>query len=219
MDEIERLLELGRMDLEAGYPQYARAYFEKVLALDSANRAATEALTNIEAILTRKVSGIEPARPKRVGKSALIERGASTSTVVVVSSRKDPGWLVQVLWFLFIGWFAGQVWIAIAWLLMMTIIGIPLAVMMLNKVPQVIALRGQAADLTVTTVSGVTVVSAGAQVPQHNILLRAIYFLLVGWWLSAIWIELAYFACLTIIGLPLGFWMFDKVPALVSLRR
>jgi len=140
-------------------------------------------------------------------------------STVIVTTRKDPGCLVQVLWFLLVGWWAGQLWIAVAWLLMLTIIGIPLGVMMLNKVPKVIALRGQIADLTLTTVGGVTVVATGAQVPQRNILLRAIYFLLVGWWLSAIWMELAYWACLTIIGLPIGFWMFDRVPALVSLRR
>jgi len=140
-------------------------------------------------------------------------------STVVVSSQKNPGCLVQLLWFLFVGWWAGQVWIALAWLLMLTVVGIPLGVMMMNKVPQVIALRGQASGTTVTTVGNVTVVTAGTSVPQHNILLRAIYFLLIGLWLSAIWMELAYFACLTIIGLPIGFWMFDKVPALVSLRR
>ena len=90
---------------------------------------------------------------------------------------------------------------------------------MMNKVPRVIALRGESTALTVTSVDGETVVSVGGQVPQHNIILRAIYFLLIGWWLSAFWMELAYAICLTIIGLPVGFWMFDRVPALVSLRR
>ena len=140
-------------------------------------------------------------------------------STVVVSSQKNPGCLIQLLWFVFIGWWAGQLWIALAWLLMLTIVGIPLGVAMMNKVPRVIALRGQSGGVTVTTVGNVTVVTPGASVPQHNILLRAIYFLLVGWWLSALWMELAYFICLTIIGLPIGFWMFDKVPALVSLRR
>lgn len=127
------------------------------------------------------------------------------------SSQRNPGCLIQLLWFVFIGWWAGQIWIAVAWLLMVTIVGIPLGVMMMNKVPQVIALRDQAG----TAVSSGTTGAAR----QHNILLRAIYFVLIGWWLSAIWIELAYIICLTIIGLPLGFWMFDAVPVLVSLRR
>ncbi|MFN2225583.1 MAG: YccF domain-containing protein [Anaerolineae bacterium] len=140
-------------------------------------------------------------------------------TVVVEGSRRNPGCLIQLLWFVFIGWWAGQIWIAVAWLLMLTIIGIPLGVMMMNKVPWVIALRGESEALRVTTAGGVTTVERGGSIPQHNIVLRAIYFVLIGWWLSAAWMEVAYFFCLTIIGLPLGFWMFDKVPALVSLRR
>ena len=139
------------------------------------------------------------------------------STTIVTSKRH--GCLTQVLWFLFIGWWASQFWILAAWILMLTIIGIPLAVKMLNKLPQVIALRGPSTELTITKVGDITVVSVGDQTPQRNILLRAIYFLLIGWWFSAIWMELAYIACLTLIGMPLGFWMFDKVPALVSLRR
>jgi uncharacterized membrane protein YccF (DUF307 family) len=139
-------------------------------------------------------------------------------SAVVVNPQKGPGCVAQVLWFVFIGWWLGQLWIGIAWLLILTIIGIPLAVMMLNNVPQIIALRSKAANLSVTNVGGVTIVSA-REVPQHNILLRAGYFVLIGWWLSAIWMELAYFACITLIGLPIGFWMFDKTPALVSLRR
>jgi len=141
------------------------------------------------------------------------------STVVVSPQKSGPGCLVQLLWFVFIGWWAGQIWIAIAWLLMLSVIGLPLGVMMMNKVPQVIALRGESTALTVSTVDGESVVTVGGRIPQHNIILRAIYFLLIGWWFSAIWMELAYLACLTIIGLPVGFWMFDKVPVLVSLRR
>ncbi len=141
------------------------------------------------------------------------------STVFVSGSQKNPGCLVQLLWFVFIGWWAGQIWIALAWSLMLTVVGIPLGVMMMNKIPQVIALRGQSSGITVTTVGNVTTVTANTSAPQHNILLRAIYFLLIGWWLSAIWMELAYLICLTIIGLPIGLRMFDKVPALVSLSR
>jgi len=66
MDEIERLLELGRMDLEAGYPQYAREYFEKVLALDAANREAIDALARIDELRRKAVVPVEPIRGELV---------------------------------------------------------------------------------------------------------------------------------------------------------
>ena len=136
----------------------------------------------------------------------------------IVVTNQNPGCLVQVLWFALIGWWAGELWIATAWFLMLTIIGAPLAVVMLNKLPQVIALRGQTTGVEVTRIGNLAVVSPNVHIPQLNILLRAIYCVLIGWWLSALWMEVAYALCLSIIGLPVGFWMFDKVPALVSLR-
>jgi uncharacterized membrane protein YccF (DUF307 family) len=136
-----------------------------------------------------------------------------TSTTIV--AKKNPGCLVQLVWFALVGWWLGQAWVAVAWFFAATIIGMPLAVMMLNRVPEVMALRGET-ELLVRSWNGHMVVT---EVPQYNILLRALYFVLVGWWASALWLELAYALCMTIIGLPLGFWMFDWTPAIVSLRR
>jgi uncharacterized membrane protein YccF (DUF307 family) len=136
----------------------------------------------------------------------------------VIVTNQNPGCLVQILWFALVGWWAGQLWMVAAWILMLTVVGAPLAVAMLNKLPQVIALRGQTAAVEVTRVGNLQYVTS-TRIRQHNILLRALYFLLVGWWLSAFWMEAAYALSLSIIGLPLGFWMFDLVPALVSLRR
>jgi uncharacterized membrane protein YccF (DUF307 family) len=136
-------------------------------------------------------------------------------TTATIVAKKNPGCLVQIVWFALVGWWLGQAWVAVAWFLAATIIGMPLAVMMLNRVPEVMALRGET-ELLVRSWNGHTVVT---DVPQYNILLRALYFVLVGWWASALWLELAYALCMTVIGLPLGFWMFDRTPAIVSLRR
>jgi len=53
-EEIERLLELGRMDLEAGYAEYARQYFDHVLELDPSNREAMKGLARVNEILSRR---------------------------------------------------------------------------------------------------------------------------------------------------------------------
>jgi uncharacterized membrane protein YccF (DUF307 family) len=140
-------------------------------------------------------------------------------TKMVIVTKQNPGCLVQLLWFALIGWWAGELWIAAAWILMLTVVGAPLAVAMLNKLPQVIALRGQTTGVQVTQVGNLQYEIRDARIPQHSVFLRAIYFVLVGWWFSAVWMEVAYALCLSIIGLPIGFWMFDRVPALVSLRR
>ncbi|MBM4465362.1 MAG: hypothetical protein FJ014_07415, partial [Chloroflexi bacterium] len=66
-DEIERLLAFGRMDLEAGYPEYARQYFEKVLALDASNQEAMKGLARANEILSRRMPApVEPKRPEPV---------------------------------------------------------------------------------------------------------------------------------------------------------
>ena len=52
-----------------------------------------------------------------------------------------------------------------------------------------------------------------------NLLVRALYFILIGWWLSAIWLAIAWALNVSIIGMVLGFWMFDRTPAIVSLAR
>lgn len=133
----------------------------------------------------------------------------------VVVRQNRPGCLVQLLWFVLVGWWAGQLWIALAWVFAATVIGIPLAVKMFNKLPDIIALRG-AENFTVSYYGNRTVVQ---EMPQYNILLRALWYVLVGWWLTGVWVEVAYVLCLTFILMPVGFWMFDRVPAIVSLRR
>ena len=136
-------------------------------------------------------------------------------TTTTIVEKKNPGCLVQLVWFALVGWWLGQAWIAVAWFLAATIVGMPLTVLMLNRLPEVIALRGES-ELLVRSGGGQTIVT---ELPQYNILLRALYFLAIGWWFSALWMELAYALCMSVIGLPFGFWMFDRVPFIVSLKR
>jgi uncharacterized membrane protein YccF (DUF307 family) len=141
------------------------------------------------------------------------------SEPVVVETQKNPGCLVQILWFAFIGIWLGQIWMVAAWILMLTILGIPLGIAMLNNLPKVIAFREPTQHVLVRQQGSGQLVQQSVDVPQVPFLLRAIYFLLIGWWFSALWMEAAYLVCLTIIGLPVGFWMFDRVPAVLTLKR
>lgn len=137
-----------------------------------------------------------------------VSQAAPQPTPIVMQSQ--AGCLVQALWFLLVGWWAGSLVITLAYLLLLLIITIPLGIGLLNNVPYVMALRRP----TKMLIGGQEV-----KIPQHNFLLRTLWFLLIGFWFTAIWLSLAYLFCLTILGLPVGFWMFDRTPAVLTLRR
>ena len=56
------------------------------------------------------------------------------------------------------------------------------------------------------------------QASGPGFLVRAVWFVFIGWWLSAIANVLAYALCITIIGLPFGFALFNRLPAVLTLR-
>ena len=129
-------------------------------------------------------------------------------TAIVV--RERPGCLLQLLWFVFVGWWLGLAAIAFAYLMFLPILTIPIGVLVLNALPELIALRPAARRVSVY---------GPVQTPQPNIFIRSLWFLLVGWWLTALVLFLGYVLCLTLIGIPLGFVLFDAAPALLTLRR
>jgi uncharacterized membrane protein YccF (DUF307 family) len=126
--------------------------------------------------------------------------------------------LLRVIYFFLFGWWATGVWINVAWFLNMTIIGLPLGAWMLNRVPQVLTLR-PARRVVVANTRGGEIEWRVGDLPQQPFLIRALYFVLVGWWLSWLWANAAWIISATVIGLPLGIWMFDRLPAVTTLMR
>ncbi|HEU0163447.1 MAG TPA: hypothetical protein VFQ54_00305 [Thermomicrobiales bacterium] len=53
---------------------------------------------------------------------------------------------------------------------------------------------------------------------QVPFFLRFLWFIVVGWWLSGLFIFLGYFFSFTVIGLPVGFWFLNRVPQAQTLR-
>jgi uncharacterized membrane protein YccF (DUF307 family) len=133
----------------------------------------------------------------------------------VLRTERGANLLLRIVYFLIFGLWFSAIWASIAWVLCVTIIGLPLGLWMLNRLPQVTTLRPQQSELRVSASGQVLQTS----VPQHPFLLRALWFVLVGWWLSALWLAAAWALCTVIIGLPFGFWMFDRVPAVITLGR
>lgn len=127
-----------------------------------------------------------------------------------VAVQRKTGWLLQLVYFIFIGWWLGALAVVLAYALFALVLTIPLGVKIVNRISYLMALREPPQLLALY---------GTVAVAQRNILLRALWFLLVGWWLAALWMSLAYLLCLTILGMPVGFWMFDKTPGILTLRR
>jgi uncharacterized membrane protein YccF (DUF307 family) len=125
----------------------------------------------------------------------------------------SPPLILRAVWFLLVGWEITAVWLLIAWILNLTVIGIPIGVKMINWVPKVLTLKG---GITRKIENGeITIVKT----EQRNLFVRAIYFVLIGWWLSLIWMALGYLLCISIIGLPFGIWILNRLPEITSLFR
>ena len=131
----------------------------------------------------------------------------------VLFSEGGPNLVLRIAWFLLIGWWLGGILSGVAWFLNATIIGLPIGLWIINRLPSFITLRPQEQNWRID----------GGQLSrttkQRSLIVRAIWFLLIGWWFSGVWMAVAYAALLTIIGFPLAFWMYGRVGAVTTLYR
>lgn len=140
--------------------------------------------------------------------------GVSGGTIVqhiYVSAAPAPTELpigLRALWFLFVGLWAGQVWLILAWLLNLTLIGLPVGMWMLSLMPQVMTLRSTRRTLRIP--------------PDRSaapFAVRALYFVLIGWWASMLWLMFGWLAAATVLGLPIAFMMFERANTVMTLAE
>jgi uncharacterized membrane protein YccF (DUF307 family) len=124
-----------------------------------------------------------------------------------------PLWL-RAVWFVLVGWWLTAFIITVAYLALLTIIGFPIAFWLFDRVPLTLTLKPRS-SWTADEMTGT--VSIGPQ--QLSSFVRVIYFVLVGWWATALWIIGAYFLFVSIIGIPLGVVMLNIVPKIATLQR
>jgi hypothetical protein len=51
-----------------------------------------------------------------------------------------------------------------------------------------------------------------------HILVRIVWYVLAGWWITGIAMGIAWFAAIIVIGLPLTFYLVNRIPTLLTLR-
>ena len=116
--------------------------------------------------------------------------------------------LVRAIWFVFVGWWLTPIVVNLAWALNVTIILLPIGIKLINLVPTVLTLKEPRSFTRPELSRG-----------QPSLLVRAIWFVFVGWWLSFIWANAAALLAITIVGLPIAIWMFHRLPYVTSLYR
>jgi len=113
--------------------------------------------------------------------------------------------LVRAAYFLLVGWWLTLLAINVAWILNVTVVLLPLGIKIINRVPYLLSLKRRDTDV-------------GADgTARTSLLVRAVYFVLVGWWASLLWANVAWALCVTVVGIPVGVWMFGKLPYVTSL--
>jgi uncharacterized membrane protein YccF (DUF307 family) len=155
---------------------------------------------------------------ERASERASAPTGAGSSSVVVQHAR-GPNFFLRVLWYVFIGWWLTGIALAVGYLAGITIIGLPLAFLIFNRTGTLLTLRPRSETVTLTSGADGTTQLERARPAQRPLLLRAIYFVLIGWWLALIWMVIAYLVSLTIIGIPVGIMMLNRLPAIFTLHR
>jgi uncharacterized membrane protein YccF (DUF307 family) len=143
---------------------------------------------------------------------------AAPPSSVTAAQPKGRNFLVRVLWYVFIGWWLTGIALGVGYVAGVTVIGLPLAFWIFNRTGTLLTLRPRSQVASVRTDAGVTQVEY-AHREQRPLWLRAVYFVLIGWWLALLWMILAYVVSLTVIGIPLGIMMLNRLPAVFTLQR
>ncbi len=180
-------------------------------------------------LYTRSVTdALEPSPPEPLPVAASpqtttppSQRGsglAATPPLVIDERPTGPSLIVRAVWFVLVGWWLSGVATAIAYFLCATIIGLPLGFMLFNQLPLILTLRPRSHRQVMAVRDGVTYIS-GAGVEQLPLLVRAVWFVLVGWWLGAIYVSVAWFLCVIIVTLPIGLWLYNRIGAVMTLLR
>ncbi len=138
---------------------------------------------------------------------------------IVIQHKSGPNIAVRAVWWLFVGWWLSGVVVVLAWASLASMVGFPLGIWLINRLPTVLTLRPRSREWALgQDAEGRTVVAEGG---RHQVAwyFRGLWFVVVGFWASALWMIAAWVLNLTVVGLPLAILMFNRTPFVASLYR
>jgi uncharacterized membrane protein YccF (DUF307 family) len=139
---------------------------------------------------------------------------------VLVESKTGPDLFLRAIWFVFVGWWLSGIVAVLAWTAMITIIGLPLGIWLVNRLPTVITLRPRTSyAYAYTDAFGNVSYSPSVPIQQQPWWIRGVWFVFIGWWASLLVVALAWALIVLLVTLPLGLLLFNRVPFAASLYR
>jgi uncharacterized membrane protein YccF (DUF307 family) len=133
--------------------------------------------------------------------------------------QRGPGFLVRAVWFVFVGWWLTAIASTVAWFAMVTIIGLPVGIYLVNHIPTYLTLRPRTRATYWVADGAGGWAQAEVGIRQVDWPVRFIWFVFVGWWASALVMAIGYALILLVITLPIGLMLYNRVPFVASLYR
>ena len=143
--------------------------------------------------------------------------GPSATTVTEI--KTGPGLGIRALWFVLVGWWLTGIVSAIAWFAMITLIGLPLGIYLINRIPTVITLRPRTTYRYRYTDELGRLVTVDGGIEQPPWYVRGLWFIFVGWWASGLAMAIGWVLIVLIITMPIGLMIYNRVPFVASLVR
>lgn len=137
----------------------------------------------------------------------------------VVIQVKQRGLFVRALYYVFVGWWLSGLMMFAAGMCIASVALLPAGLAMVNRLPQVMTLRPRSTALTAAVLADGSMQYTVGSAAQRGLLVRTIYFCLVGWWAGMFVMFAAWVLSVLIVTMPLGLMLLNRVPAVITLRR
>lgn len=137
----------------------------------------------------------------------------------IVIHVKQRGLFVRALYYVFVGWWLSGLMMFAAGVCIASVVLLPAGLAMVNRLPQVMTLRPRSIAVNAATLADGSMQYTVGSAQQRSMLVRTIYFCLVGWWAGMFVMFAAWVLSVLIVTMPLGLMLLNRVPAAVTLRR
>lgn len=125
---------------------------------------------------------------------------------------------LRLAWLVFAGWWMSLLWVVAGWFCVLMPPLTRAGMSMFGNMTRVVALRSPG-DECAAILHDTLWKLDHSQVTQRPFVVRLLYTLAIGWWLSLLWVALGWAESLSIDRKPTGVARFMRLPGIMTLRR